>query len=61
MQLNAITRKSALMAMILLVAILVAVALRSYIYPFGVEIANSEFAERPFALVVMVLLYICGG
>lgn len=61
MQLNAITRKSALMAILLLVAILVAAALRYALAPNVVELANSEYAERTISLVVAMILFLLGG
>ena len=61
MQLNAITRKSALMAILLLVVILVTATLRYALAPNAVELANSEFRERIIALVLAVFLYLCNG
>ena len=56
MQLTVITRKSALAAILLLVVILVATALRSRLAPFGVELADSEYHERVISLVLAMLL-----
>ena len=61
MQLNAITRKSALLAIILLVAILVAAAVRYSLAPFEVELADSEFCERTISLVFAMFLFLCCG
>ena len=56
MHLTVITRKSALAAILLLVVILVATALRSRLAPFGVELADSEYHERVISLVLAMLL-----
>jgi len=61
MQLSAITRKSALMAILLLVAILFATALRSRLVPFGVEEADSAYPDRIVSFVMAMLLFLCGG
>lgn len=61
MQLNAITRKSALMAILLLVAILVAAAVRYALAPNVVELANSPFRERTISLVLAMFLFFGGG
>lgn len=61
MQLNAITRKSALMAILLLVAILVAAAVRYTLAPNVVELANSPFRERTISLVLAMFLFFGGG
>lgn len=61
MQLTAITRKSALMAILLLVVILVAAALRSRLAPFAVELANSEYSERVVSLVVSMIILFAAG
>ena len=61
MQLNAITRKSALAALMLLVAVLVAVAVRFSVVPFAFEQANSPFSERTLSIVVAMFLFLCGG
>lgn len=61
MQLNAITRKSALLAIILLVVILVATAIRYSLSPFEVELADSQFHGRTISLVLAVLVFLfCG-
>lgn len=57
MQLNAITRKSAFMAIILLVMMLVAVALRYCFTPFAMELADSAFRERIVSLVVAMMIF----
>ena len=61
MQLNSITRKSALPAIILLVMILVASAVRYANTPFEVELADSAFRGRTISLVVSVFLFLCCG
>lgn len=61
MQLSTLTRKSALMAILLLVAILLAVALRARLAPFGVEMADSPYADRIISFVLAMLLFLCGG
>ena len=61
MQLNAITGKSALMAILLLVAILVATAVRYSLAPFEVELADSEFSGRVMSFVLAVFLFLCCG
>ena len=61
MQLNAITRKSALLAIILLVAILVAAAIRYWHTPFEVELADSEFRGRTISLIFAMFLFLCVG
>lgn len=61
MQLNAITRKSALMAILLLVVILIATAVRYALAPNAVELANSEYGERTISLIVAMLLFLFGG
>lgn len=61
MQLNAITRKSALMAILLLVAILAAVAVRYVVAPFGVEMSDCEYRERIISIVLAMFLLLCCG
>jgi hypothetical protein len=61
MQLNAITRKSALMAILLLVAILVAVAVRYVVSPFELEVSDCEYRERIISIVLAIFLFLCGG
>ena len=61
MQLNAITRKSALMAMLLLVVILVATVVRARLVPFDVELAESEYHDGLFATIIATLLFLFGG
>ena len=61
MQLNAITGKSALMAILLLVAILVAAAVRYSLTPFEVELADSEFPGRVVSFVLAFFLFLCCG
>lgn len=61
MRLNAITRKSAFAAILLLVVILVATALRSHFSPFEVELCDSPYVERPLVLVVAMFIALCTG
>ena len=61
MQLNAMTRKSALLAIILLVAILVAAAIRYAVAPFEVEMVDSEFRGRAISLVLAMFVFLCCG
>lgn len=61
MQLNAVTRKSAFLAILLLVMMLVAVAVRYIVAPFDVELANSEYRERVISIVMAMLLTLCCG
>lgn len=61
MQLSAITRKSALSAILLLVAILLAAALRARLAPFGVELSDSAYPDRLFSFVLAMVLFLCGG
>lgn len=61
MQLNAITRKSAFIAIILLVAMLVAVTLRYCYAPFALELANSAFRERIVSLIVAMFIFLGVG
>ncbi len=61
MQLNAVTRKSALLAIMLLVAILVAAAIRSSLFPFEVELADSEFRGRIISQILAIVLFLCCG
>ena len=61
MQLNAITRKSALMAILLLVAIIVAAAVRYAVAPFEMELSDSLFSERTISVVLAMFLFICCG
>ncbi len=61
MQLSAITRKSALSAILLLVAILLAAALRARLASFGVELSDSAYPDRLFSFVLAMVLFLCGG
>ena len=61
MQLNAITGKSALMAILLLVAILLAAAVRYVLAPFEVELADSEFRVRTISFILAMFLFLCSG
>ena len=61
MQLNAITRKAALPAIILLVVILIAATLRYSLSPFEVELADSAFRGRTISPVLATFLFLCCG
>lgn len=61
MQLNALTRKSALAAILLLLVMLVAVAVRSRLAPIGVELADSEYRGRTLSLVVAMFVMLFAG
>ena len=61
MQLNAITRKSALPALVLLVVIIVATMIRSARSPFGVELATSPYGESGATLFLAALLFLAVG
>lgn len=61
MQLNAITRKSALSAILLLIAVFVASAIRYACNPYEVELANSEFRERAVSILGAMFLFFCVG
>ncbi len=56
MQLRAFTQKSALAAIMLLVVILIATAIRSQVNPFDLELANSIYSERTISIVVATIL-----
>lgn len=58
MQLNAITRKSAVMAIILLVVIITAAMLRYSFAPFNMELADSAAHDNVWLLILAVALYI---
>ena len=61
MQLNAITRKSALMAILLLVIILTSVAVRYVVAPFEVELADCEYRGRIISIALAMFLFLCCG
>ena len=61
MQLNAITRKSALMALMLLIAILVAIAIRHTRHPFAIEISDSYNKEGLFYYILAFLIFFAVG
>lgn len=61
MQLNAITRKSALMAILLLVIILVTATVRYVVAPFEMELSDCEYRERIISIVLAVFLFLCCG
>ena len=61
MQLRAVTQKSALAAIMLLVVILITTAIRSRINPFELELANSAVYERTISLVIAMVLFFCTG
>ena len=56
MQLNAITQKSALSAILLLIMVLVAATLRYYLNPYELELAESPYRERVISLVLAMVL-----
>ena len=58
MHLNAITRKSAIMAIILLVVIVAASVSRYWFAPFDVELADNATRESIWIVLLAVLLYI---
>lgn len=61
MQLSAITGKSALMAILLLVAMLSATAVRYLCAPYEVELADSEFRGRTISFILAMFLFLCCG
>lgn len=61
MQLNAITRKSALMAILLLVIIFVTATVRYVVAPFEMELSDCEYRERIISIVLAVFLFLCCG
>jgi hypothetical protein len=61
MQLNAITRKSGLPSLLLLVATLVATMIRHSRSPFGVELATCAYGERGIILALAALIFFVGG
>lgn len=61
MQLIALTRKSALPAIMLLVVIIIATALRSRLAPLAIELADTPFLGSTSALILAaILLFITG-
>lgn len=61
MQLRAFTQKSALAAIMLLVVILIATAIRSQVNPFELEIANSAYFERTISIIIATFTLFCVG
>ena len=61
MQVSPLSRKSALMALLLLIAILCVTAVRGYLSPFGVELTNSSYFDSVLKLVLAMFLFLCGG
>ena len=61
MQLNAISRKSGLPALLLLVATLVATIVRHARSPFEVELATCAYGERGVILALAALIFFIGG
>ena len=57
MQMNAISRKSAVVAIALLVAILSAAVLRYWFAPFNMELADNPTHDKVWLVVIAVLLY----
>lgn len=58
MQLNAISRKSAVVALSLLVVMLVAAALRRVFAPFEIELAFGESSEKLYSFIAGFLLFV---
>ncbi len=58
MQLNAITRKSAMMALVLFVVMLVAAMVRRVVAPYAIELAEGEPMAGSFAFIVAALLFL---
>ena len=61
MQLNVITRKSAIMAILLLMVMLLATAVRYTLAPFGVELANGVTNEGVLSLTLAMLILLYSG
>ena len=61
MQIDAITRKSSLLAMLLLLIIVVATLVRSRLAPYDTELAVSSFFERNISYIISALLILAGG
>ena len=61
MQVSSLSRKSALMALLLLVAILSVSAVRAHLAPFGVELASSDYFDSVPKVVLAMVLFLCGG
>ncbi len=61
MQLNALTRKSAMSALMLLVVILVATMIRRAHAPFSVEMANCPDGEGAMNLILAAAIFFIGG
>ena len=61
MQLNPITRKSASVAILLLIIVLIASVVRTHLAPFGVELADSPYRGRVLSLIFAVALFLVGG
>ena len=61
MQIDALTRKSSLLAMLLLLIIVVATLVRSRLTPYDTELAVSPFLERKISYIISALLILAGG
>jgi hypothetical protein len=61
MQLSALSRKSTVMSILLLVAILISVTLRYWFAPFEVELANRESSGKFIFVLIAMVLYLVGG
>ena len=61
MHLNALTRKSTMMALIVLVVMVVAAVFRRATAPFAIELANGEMGEVWRAIVAAILFIGCGA
>lgn len=61
MQLNAISRKSAIMAMALLLVMLFAAVVRYWFAPFQMELADSEVRGSFLFVVIALIAYFCSA
>lgn len=61
MQLIALTRKSALPALLLLVVILITTALRSRLSPLAIEVADTPFLGSISALILAIVAFLATG
>ena len=61
MQVISLSRKSALVALVLLIVILCVTAVRAYVAPFGAELASSDYFDSVPKLVLAMFVFLCGG
>jgi hypothetical protein len=61
MQLTALTQKSALPAIMLLVVIVITTALRSRLAPYAIEVADTPFLGTTSALILAVITHLITG